>query len=326
MSHSLQVKGKASWFGGPDDEGVSEDEGLAFIYDVDDAPHLFLSYQPEGTTGLARRLNPDALYVAMRWPYDSSNKEEWRELLLREMALVSSPKTGKVLKVYPADWGPHGDTGRVADLSPAALTTLGIETDDEVEVVFPFTRRDETPKPQPYDRIVISSGHGKYVRGASGILDEVDEARRVVERVAEGLRAKGVDVTTFHDNVSTDQSTNLHTIVDFHNDQDRQLDVSVHFNAYVETTGPMGTECLYVTQVDLADQVAEAIASCGFIDRGPKKRTDLYFLNQTMMPSILIEVCFVDSSADAKVYNEQWAPICDAIVAVLCGEEAKAWV
>ena len=27
-----------------------------------------------------------------------------------------------------------------------------------------------------YDRIVISSGHGKYVRGASGIIDEVDEA------------------------------------------------------------------------------------------------------------------------------------------------------
>ena len=30
-----------------------------------------------------------------------------------------------------------------------------------------------------YNRIVISSGHGKYVRGASGIIDEVDEARRV---------------------------------------------------------------------------------------------------------------------------------------------------
>ena len=41
-------------------------------------------------------------------------------------------------------------------------------------------------------KIVISSGHGKYVRGASGYLDEVDEARRVVEKVADDLRAKGV--------------------------------------------------------------------------------------------------------------------------------------
>ena len=39
-----------------------------------------------------------------------------------------------------------------------------------------------------YGRIVISSGHGKYVRGACGILDEVDEARRVVDRVAAELR------------------------------------------------------------------------------------------------------------------------------------------
>jgi hypothetical protein len=32
-----------------------------------------------------------------------------------------------------------------------------------------------------YGRVVISSGHGLHVRGASGVLDEVDEARRVVE-------------------------------------------------------------------------------------------------------------------------------------------------
>ena len=36
----MQVTGKVSWFGGPDDTGVSPSEGLAFIYDIDDAPHL----------------------------------------------------------------------------------------------------------------------------------------------------------------------------------------------------------------------------------------------------------------------------------------------
>ena len=99
-----------------------------------------------------------------------------------------------------------------------------------------------------YGRIVISSGHGKYVRGASGILDEVDEARRVVERVADGLRVHGVDVKVFHDETSHSQNENLDTIVNYHNAQTRDLDVSVHFNAYVETAKPMGTEVLYVTQ------------------------------------------------------------------------------
>ena len=148
-----------------------------------------------------------------------------------------------------------------------------------------------------YDRIVISSGHGKYVRGASGVLDEVDEARKVVEQVADELRARNVDVTTYHDDVSTSQNENLNRIVDFHNSKQRDLDVSVHFNAYVETDKPMGTEVLFAYRRSLPEMSA-AIAEAGdLIDRGAKKRTDLFFLNNTEMPSILIETCFVDSSA-----------------------------
>ena len=51
-------------------------------------------------------------------------------------------------------------------------------------------------------RVVISSGHGAKVRGASGYIDEVDEARLVVESVADALRESGVEVTTYHDDVS----------------------------------------------------------------------------------------------------------------------------
>ena len=133
------------------------------------------------------------------------------------------------------------------------------------------------------------------MRGASGILDEVDEARRVVERVAEELRDRGVDVKTFHDDTSHSQNENLKTIVNYHNAQTRELDVSVHFNAFEQIDKPMGTEVLYVTQSALAGQLSAAIASCGFINRGAKKRTDLYFLNNTEMPSVLLEICFVDS-------------------------------
>ena len=171
-----------------------------------------------------------------------------------------------------------------------------------------------------YKSIVISSGHGRYVRGASGILDEVNEARRVAERVADGLAVRGVNVKVFHDETSHSQSENLDTIVNYHNAQTRDLDVSVHFNAYVETAKPMGTEVLYVTQSKLASQVSAAIAACGFIDRGGKKRTDLFFLNNTEMPAILIEVCFVDSEADAEIYNDNFLNICDAIADVL-GDE-----
>jgi N-acetylmuramoyl-L-alanine amidase len=170
----------------------------------------------------------------------------------------------------------------------------------------------------------MSSGHGLHIRGAHGILDEVNEARRVVDRVAELL--PGVVVATFHDNTSNTQDQNLRTIVDFHNNKapSHDLDVSVHFNAYQATERPMGTEVLYVSQAELARQVVDAIAVAGFINRGPKKRTDLYFLNKTNKPAILIEVCFVDSHADANLYLNGFDEICRLIAGSLTDEGVEA--
>jgi N-acetylmuramoyl-L-alanine amidase len=171
-----------------------------------------------------------------------------------------------------------------------------------------------------YNRIVISSGHSKFVRGASDELDEVTEARRVVEHLADELIGRGIDVVTYHDDVSKAQQENLQRIVDAHNREVRDLDVSIHFNAYVETDEPRGVEVLYVTQSALAAEVSRAIANAGdFINRGAKKRTDLYFLNQTAMPSILIETCFVDSTSDAENYRTNFDLICEAIADVLGG-------
>ena len=166
-------------------------------------------------------------------------------------------------------------------------------------------------------QIVISSGHGLHIRGASGYIDEVDEARKVVEMLAADLRAMNIDVITFHDDTSTSQNQNLETIVNFHNLQERDLDVSVHFNAYQTTSKPMGTEVLYLTQGDLAAEISQAISKAGgLLNRGAKKRSDLYFLNHTDQPAILIEVCFVDSSADANLYRTHFRAICQAVASV----------
>ena len=133
----MNLKGKCSWFGGPNDEGVAPSEGLAFIYDIETAPHLFLSYQPEGTSGLARRLNPEVPYVACRWDYDVTSKEMLGHS--GQMAWVTNKKTGVGRLAHPADWGPHEEqTGRAADLSPALAESLGVSTDDEVTVVYPY--------------------------------------------------------------------------------------------------------------------------------------------------------------------------------------------
>lgn len=133
----FSARGTCSTFGGPDDTGVSPSEGLAFFYEVEDAPWLFLKSQPPGTSGLARRMDPGVFYLACRWDYDDTSKDMLANS--GQMALVTNTKTGVARLAHPADWGPHeAETGRAADLSPALAKSLGVSTDDEVSVIYPY--------------------------------------------------------------------------------------------------------------------------------------------------------------------------------------------
>ncbi|MDR2939552.1 MAG: N-acetylmuramoyl-L-alanine amidase [Clostridiales bacterium] len=171
-------------------------------------------------------------------------------------------------------------------------------------------------------KIVISSGHGKYVPGAIGILNEVTESRRVASKVAGYLRQLGNIVTEFNDDISQNQQQNLNAIVGFHNAQARNLDISVHFNAFKPTNNPVGTEVFYYDSKGLADKVSNAVAGAsGLINRGGKINKSLMFLNSTKMPAILIEVCFVDSVADVNIYNSKFDAICLAIAEAVSGKK-----
>ncbi len=177
-------------------------------------------------------------------------------------------------------------------------------------------------------KIVISSGHGLKIRGASGFIDEVNEARRVVDKVAEYLRQLGVGVDVFHDNTSTTQATNLNAIKAFHNSKARDLDISVHFNAISRTDAPRGTEVFHyngsAAGKSKAESVSKAIAEAGgLINRGAKSN-NLFFTRETSETAILIEVCFVDSSADVAKYNANFDAICKAIAEAVAGKKLTA--
>jgi len=177
------------------------------------------------------------------------------------------------------------------------------------------------PKPKGVGvRVAISSGHGARVPGAVGILDEVRETRRVVRRVAKHLGEMGVAVHEFHDDESDTPWRNLSAIIGWHNRQERDMDVSVHFNAFSPTDEPRGTEVLHLpgSKRSLALRIAGAVAAAGgFRYRGTKERTNLAFLNLTGKPAVLIEVCFVDSATDAGLYGENFDAVCLAIADAL---------
>ncbi len=130
----FRVQGAMSIFGGPHDTGMTPSEGLALFdpADLHDPRHrdLFLPSPSPGTSGLARRLNPQQHYLACRWDYKVTS----RSFLRDTVALVQSVRTGRVQEARPVDWGPNAHTGRVADLSPGLAAALELETDDHVIV------------------------------------------------------------------------------------------------------------------------------------------------------------------------------------------------
>jgi N-acetylmuramoyl-L-alanine amidase len=172
-----------------------------------------------------------------------------------------------------------------------------------------------------YTSIAISSGHSTKCQGAVGLINEVAEATRVVDQVAKELKDRGVNVKAYHDTISTTQNENLNRIVDWHNAQTRELDISCHFNASKKTANPVGTEVWYASQQALAAQLSAAIAESGLKDRGAKSN-GLFFLSHTAMPAVLLEICFVDSEADVKIYRDHFNEICASIADVLGGEDA----
>ena len=153
-------------------------------------------------------------------------------------------------------------------------------------------------------RINVHGGHSLKCRGASGYLDEVNEDRKVKDRVIDLLRANGHTVYDCTDDNSTSQNANLRAIVNKCNSHSVDLDVSIHLNA----GGGTGTEVYVYSNnskaKDEATRIAEKISNTlGIRNRGVKTSTKLYVLRKTNSPALLIECCFVDNSTDKAHWN-----------------------
>lgn len=150
----------------------------------------------------------------------------------------------------------------------------------------------------------VHGGHSLKCRGASGLLDEVNEDRKVKNRVIELLRENGHTVYDCTDDNGTSQNANLKAIVNKCNSHSVDLDVSIHLNA----GGGTGTEVYAYSNSSRAKPYAERIASnisgaLGIRNRGVKTSTKLYVLRKTNSPALLVECCFVDNAIDKVKWN-----------------------
>ena len=175
--------------------------------------------------------------------------------------------------------------------------------------------------------ITIHAGHnpkGRIACGASDYLDESTEARWITKKVAAILRKRKMKVYDCTVNNGLNQRDILKKICTKCNAKNRDLDISIHFNAckHSPTDGKTkGVEChvynLHTETALLAGNICERVAKLGFTNRGVKESKGLYVLHNTTKPAILVEVCFVDDADDAKLYKKCKSEVAKAIANAL---------
>ena len=171
--------------------------------------------------------------------------------------------------------------------------------------------------------IAIAGGHSAIARGASGYLDEYECDRAFVGQLIGAFDAQGWYVTDCS-NEEPDVSAELREECRIANASGADLFIAVHFNS----GGGTGTEVWhypYSSAETCAQDVSRVLASAlGLPNRGAKSTTGLYVLNHTEMPAILIEVCFVDTEADAEAWRSTtWDDLVGAVVRGLGGYYEK---
>ena len=159
------------------------------------------------------------------------------------------------------------------------------------------------------NKMNFSAGHnpdGKIASGAIGIIKESTEARNVVSHMGKFSKAEGKTVYDCTCNNGTGQKDVLKKICAKCNQHKVDLDISIHFNSF--NGSAKGVEVIYVNKkvASIAASVAKSVSSkLGIVNRGIKYRDNLYFLNNTASPAILIECCFVDNKEDVSKYNAE---------------------
>ena len=155
--------------------------------------------------------------------------------------------------------------------------------------------------------------------GAEGCgRKEQDCTREIGYKVKAKLEALGHSVCLCSVDSASTLNESLSARVNKANANGGDLYVSIHLNA----GGGYGTEVYTYggKELSVARSVLNNICSLGYRNRGIKG-ANLYVINHTSMPAMLIECCFIDSRNDMNRYNAE--DMANAIVKGLVGETSN---
>lgn len=163
--------------------------------------------------------------------------------------------------------------------------------------------------------IMLDPGHGGYNSGA--IYEgrkEKDDNLTLTLAVGELLESYGFQVLYTRE---TDIYESPYQKAQEGNLAGVDLFVSIHRNSSPIPNTYSGVETLLYEKGVVAEEFAENIngqlVSLGFEDLGVKERPNLIVLNSTNMPSVLVEVGFLNTDKDNNMFDNQLKEIVYAI-------------
>ena len=156
--------------------------------------------------------------------------------------------------------------------------------------------------------------------GAEGCgRKEQNCTREIGYKVKYKLETLGHSVNVCSVDSATTMQESLANRVNNANSHGGDIYVSIHLNA----GGGHGTEIYTYNGRELlqARNVLNNICRLGYTNRGIKS-ANLYVINHTSMPAMLIECCFIDNNEDMAKYNAE--NIANAIVKGLLGQTSNS--
>lgn len=166
----------------------------------------------------------------------------------------------------------------------------------------------------PYS-IMLDAGHGGIDPGA--VYDgrrEKDDTLRLVLAIGEILQNNGIDVEYTR---TTDVYESPYQKALEANEAEVDYFVSIHRNSSEEAGQYMGVESLVYDlsgiKYEMAQNINAQLETVGFVDLGVKARPNLVVLRRTKMPAVLVEVGFINSDTDNRLFDENFEDIAEAI-------------
>lgn len=164
--------------------------------------------------------------------------------------------------------------------------------------------------------IMLDAGHGG-TKDPGAVYEgrqEKDDNLKLVLAIGEILSDRGLDVEYTR---TTDVYETPYEKAMKANNAGVDLFVSIHRNSFPVDNEVEGVESLVYDlsglKYEMAQNINAELESVGFVNLGVKARPNLVVLKRTKMPAVLVEVGFINSDTDNKLFDENFEDIAQAI-------------